>query len=168
MPKTLVWDGEGAVGRWRARQPELTLDCQGFRGVLGVKVYICKPADPEAKGMLERFHDYLERSFLPGRSFTSPQDLNIQLAGFLVRANARKMRVLGCRPGDRVAADREAMLPLPPVAPEVGWRFIRKAVDDRVDLLIRTLWVPVVSFPTRVERRGLSDRLLPVVRGRPR
>jgi hypothetical protein len=32
------------------------------------------------------------------------------------------MRVLGCTPGDRVAADRAAMLPLPPVRPEVGWR----------------------------------------------
>jgi hypothetical protein len=39
-----------------------------------------------------------------------------------VKANARKMRVLGCTPGDRVAADRAAMLPLPPVPPEVGWR----------------------------------------------
>ncbi|QHE73290.1 hypothetical protein [Rhodococcus sp. WAY2] len=46
VPKTLVWDGEGAVGRWRARQSELMLDCQGFRSVLGAKVYICKPADP--------------------------------------------------------------------------------------------------------------------------
>ena len=24
VPQTLVWDGEGAIGRWRARKPELT------------------------------------------------------------------------------------------------------------------------------------------------
>ena len=30
VPKTLVWDGEGAVGRWRARQPELTSDSRWF------------------------------------------------------------------------------------------------------------------------------------------
>src|SRR5215208_4056641 len=30
VPKVLVWDGEGAVGRWRARRTELTADCQGF------------------------------------------------------------------------------------------------------------------------------------------
>lgn len=81
VPRALVWDGEGAVGRWRARQSELTGDCQAFRGVLGAKVVICKPADPEAKGMVERLHDYLERSFLPGRSFRSPADFNTQLAG---------------------------------------------------------------------------------------
>ena len=121
VPKLLVWDGEGAVGRWRPKESALTTECQAFRGVLGTKVYVCKPADPEAKGMLERFHDYLERSFLPGREFTGPEDFNTQLAGFVTRANARKMRVLGRAPNDQITADRAAMMPLPPVPPEVGW-----------------------------------------------
>jgi transposase len=30
--------------------------------------------------------------------------------------------VLGCRPADRIEADRAAMIPLPPVAPVTGWR----------------------------------------------
>lgn len=122
VPKLLVWDGEGAVGRWRPRESALTLECRAFRGVLGTKVYVCKPADPEAKGMLERFHDYLERSFLPGRTFTGPEDFNKQLSEWVAKANARKMRSLGCAPNDRIAADRAAMIPLPPVAQEVGWR----------------------------------------------
>ena len=84
VPRTLVWDGEAAVGRWRARQSELTQDCQAFRGVLGAKIYICKPAGPEAKGMLERFHDYLERSFLPGRRFIGPEDFSAQLSSHAV------------------------------------------------------------------------------------
>ena len=29
VPRVLVWDGEGAVGRWRARQPELTAPSPG-------------------------------------------------------------------------------------------------------------------------------------------
>jgi len=122
VPRVLVWDGEGAIGRWRARQPELTAACHAFRGTLAAKVVICKPADPEAKGLVERFHDYLERAFLPGRVFTSPADFNAQLQQWLVRANHRQHRVLGCRPVDRVAADTAAMLGLPPVAPTVGWR----------------------------------------------
>ena len=117
VPRTLVWDGESAIGRWRRGTSELTQDCQAFRGILGVKVYICKPADPEAKGMLERLHDYLERSFLPGRSFASPEDFNTQLAGWLGLVNGRRRRVLGCAPTDRITADRQAMLSLPPVAP---------------------------------------------------
>jgi transposase len=122
VPRTLVWDGEGAVGRWRAGKPELTGDCQAFRGTLGVKVIICKPADPEAKGLLERAHDYLERSFLPGRQFAGPADFNAQLAGWLAVANTRAKRVLGCAPADRITADKTAMLTLPPVAPATGWR----------------------------------------------
>jgi transposase len=121
-PRALVWDGEGAVGRWRRRAPELTQQCHGFRGTLGAKVVICKPADPEAKGLVERLHDYLETSFLPGRGFTSPGDFNAQLQQFLARANTRHHRVLGCRPADRIDADRAAMLTLPPVPPATGWR----------------------------------------------
>jgi transposase len=122
VPRVLVWDGEGAIGRWRARQPELTGACQAFRGTLGTKVVICRPGDPEAKGLVERFHDYLERAFLPGPVFTSPSDFNSQLQDWLVRANHRQHRVLGCRPADRVEVDKAAMLCLPPVGPSVGWR----------------------------------------------
>ena len=122
VPRVLVWDGESAVGRWRAGRSELTNECQAFRGTLGTKVIICRPADPEAKGLVERVHDYLERSFLPGRSFTGPADFNTQLAGFVRHANLRIHRVLGCAPTERISADRAAMLALPPVAPTVGWR----------------------------------------------
>jgi transposase len=135
-PRVLVWDGEGAVGRWRARRPELTGSCQAFRGTLAAKVVICKPGDPEAKGLVERFHDYLERAFLPGRVFTSPTDFNTQLAAWMVRANHRQHRVLGCRPADRVQADKAAMLALPPVGPSIGWRSSTRLPRDhyvRVD-----------------------------------
>jgi transposase len=130
VPRALVWDGEGAVGRWRAGKPELTGDCQAFRGTLGVKVIICRPADPEAKGLLERAHDYLERSFLPGRRFTGPGDFNAQLAGWLAIANGRPKRVLGCAPAERIAADKAAMLALPPVPPVTGWRSSARLARD--------------------------------------
>ena len=121
VPRVLVWDGEGAIGRWRAGRAELTAECQAFRGVLAAKVIICRPADPEAKGLIERSHDYLERSFLPGRTFASPADFNAQLADWLAVVNTRPRRALGCAPVDRIGADRAAMLGLPPVAPAVGW-----------------------------------------------
>ena len=121
VPRVLVWDGEGAVGQRRRRQTVLTQTTQGFRGVLGAKVLICDPGDPEAKGLVERANGYLETSFLPGRGFTSPADFNAQLADWLVLVNQRQRRVLGCAPADRIDADRAAMLALPPVAPVTGW-----------------------------------------------
>ncbi|GAA1691066.1 transposase [Mycolicibacterium murale] len=122
VPRVFVWDGEGAVGRWRARMPELTAVCQAFRRTVAAKFVIYKPGDPGAKGLVERFHDYLERAFLPGRVFNSPVDFNTQLGDWLVIANHRQHRVLGCRPADRVEADRAAIMPLPPVAPVTGSR----------------------------------------------
>ena len=122
VPRVLVWDGEGAVGRWRAGRVELTDQCQAFRGTLGAKVLVCKPADPEAKGLIERAHGYLETSFLPGRTFASAADFNTQLQQWLAVVNARQRRALGCAPTDRITADRAAMLALPPVAPASGWR----------------------------------------------
>ena len=130
VPRVLVWDGEGAIGRWRAGKPELTEDCHGFRGTLGAKVLVCKPRDPEAKGLVERFHDYLERSFLPGRAFTGPADFNTQLQGWLQLVNTRPRRALGCAPTDRIAADLAAMLALPPVAPVTGWRSTTRLARD--------------------------------------
>ena len=122
VPRVLVWDGEGAIGRWRGGRSELTRECQAFRGTLGVKVLVCRPVDPEAKGLIERAHDYLERSFLPGRTFGSPAEFNAQLADWLAVVNTRPRRALGCAPADRITADRQAMLALPPVAPTTGWR----------------------------------------------
>jgi transposase len=130
VPRTLVWDGEGAIGRNRGGRVELTGDCQGFRGVLGTKVIVLKPAEPEHKGIIERAHDYLERSFLPGRVFTGPGDFNAQLQAWLATVNTRRRRVLGCAPTDRIGADLAAMLPLPPVAPATGWRSATRLARD--------------------------------------
>jgi transposase len=91
---------------------------------------VCKPADPEAKGIIERAHDYLERSFLPGRSFAGPGDFNTQLGKWLAVVNTRHRRALGCAPTDRIGADRAAMVPLPPVAPITGWRATTRLARD--------------------------------------
>ena len=130
VPRVLVWDGEGAVGAYGGGRNKLTAECHAFRGTLGAKVLILRPRDPEAKGIIERAHDYLETSFLPGRSFTGPADFNSQLAEWLERVNRRPRRALGCAPCDRIVADRQAMLGLPPVPPATGWRISLRLPRD--------------------------------------
>jgi transposase len=122
VPRVLVWDGEGAVGAYGGGRNVLTRECQAFRGTLGTKVLVLRPRDPEAKGIIERAHDYLERSFLSGRTFASPADFNAQLQAWLDLVNQRIRRALGCAPIERIVADKAAMLTLPPVAPATGWR----------------------------------------------
>ena len=115
VPRELWWDNEAGIGR-RGR---LTDPVTALMGTLGSRLVQLKPYDPESKGMVERANRYLETSFLPGRSFTSPQDFNHQLVQWLPIANARRVRVLDGRPVDFLDADRAQMLTLPPVPPTV-------------------------------------------------
>ena len=109
---------------------KLTVECQAFRGALAARVLVLRPRDPEAKGIIERAHDCMERAFLPGRVFTGPDDFNTQLQAWLDLVNQRRRRALGCAPVDRVHADTAAMLPLPPVPPATGWRISTRLPRD--------------------------------------
>ncbi|GAA1894441.1 IS21 family transposase [Streptantibioticus ferralitis] len=131
VPRMLVWDNEAGIGRGR-----LTSEFAAFAGLLATKIYLCRPRDPEAKGLVERANGYLETSFLPGRHFSGPDDFNTQLAGWLKVANRRVHRTLGARPADRWEADRAGMLTLPAVDPPTWWRFATRLGRDhyvRVD-----------------------------------
>jgi transposase len=168
VPRVLVWDGEGAVGQRRRRQTVLTEAAHAFRGVLGAKILICDPADPEAKGLVERANGYLETSFLPGRVFASPADFNAQLGDWLALVNQRPRRVLGCAPADRIQADRAAMLPLPPVAPVTGWRsWLRLPRDHYVRLDANDYSVHPAAVGRRVEVAADLERVRVWCDGRP-
>jgi transposase len=124
VPRQLVWDNEGGVGKYRGhgRPPALSRQFAEFRGLLGCEIVVLPPREPEHKGIVERNNDYLETSFLPGREFSSPADFNVQLGEWTLLANSRFKRVLGCAPADRIGADRAAMAPLPPIAESsLGW-----------------------------------------------
>jgi transposase len=167
-PKALVWDNESAVGQWRAGRPQLTEAMNAFRGSLGVRVIQCRPADPEAKGLVERANGYLETSFLPGRSFVSPQDFNAQLEGWLDRANQRMHRRLQARPADRIDADRQAMVALPPVAPVTGWRLsTRLARDHYVRVDANDYSVHPAAIGRRVDIRADAEHVEVACDGKP-
>ena len=105
-----------------------------------------------SKGLIERAHDYLERSFLPGRAFVSPADFNAQLAAWLALVNTRPRRALGCSPAERITADKAAMLGLPPVVPETGWRaWTRLARDHYVRLDSNDYSVHPAAIGRRIE-----------------
>ena len=131
IPRMLVWDNEAGIGKGK-----LTSQFAAFAGLLAVRVHLCRPRDPEAKGLVERANGYLETSFLPGRTFSGPDDFNTQLAGWLQIANRRIHRVIAARPADRWDADRARMLPVPPITPPHWWRFTARIGRDhyiRVD-----------------------------------
>jgi transposase len=155
-----VYDGEPAFSTRRDGRPVLTEAFQVFRGTLGMGAYICKPADPEAKGLVERANRYLETSFLPGRSFTGPADFNGQLAGWLERANGRVHATLRQRPIELLAADRAAMLRLPPVLPDPSLRLtVRVGRDHYVRIGTCDYSIHPHAIGRRVEVRVTLDHV---------
>ena len=133
LPGTLVWDREGALHGGQGRPTDAFA---AFCGELAVGWHFCAPANPEAKGLVERLQGYLETSFEPGRSFVGPEDFQAQLDDWFTKANMRTHRSLRCRPIDRLAQERTAMRALPDEPPEVDERFVVRVAPDpyvRVD-----------------------------------
>lgn len=127
VPKRLLWDNEAGIGRGG----RLAEGVAGFCGTLGTRLVQAKPYDPETKGIVERANQYLETSFLPGRTFTCPADFNDQLAGWLdSHGNHRQVRATGARPVEAIGADRASMGPLPPVLPVTGQRWTTRLGRD--------------------------------------
>jgi transposase len=118
VPKTLVWDNEAGIGQHH----RLTLGARSFAGTLGTRIWQAPPRDPETKGVVERANQFLQTSFMPGRTFTGPADFNAQLAGWLPGANTRLVRATGQRPVTLLGVDVAAMTALPPVAPQLSWQ----------------------------------------------
>jgi transposase len=122
VPRTIVWDGEGCIGQWRRGKEVFTDDFQAFRGTLGAGARLCKPNDPEAKGVNERGNLYYETSFLPGRRFCDVSDFNEQITTWSKRANRRVHATTRRVPAEMIYEDRGAMLAFPPVMPDPSFR----------------------------------------------
>lgn len=164
VPRRLVWDNEAGIGRRNV----LAEGVPGFTGTLATRIVQLKPFDPESKGIVERANQYLETSFLPGRTFTSPADFNEQLADWLPRANSRTVRALRARPVDLVAGDRAAMLSLPPVPPAAPFAHqVRLPRDYYVRVLGNDYSVDPVAIGRMVDVRADLDHVRVGLQGRP-
>lgn len=118
VSKSLIWDREAAIAPKGRPLPPV----QAFAGTTATRMVIAPARDPEFKGMTERNNGYFETSFLPGRSFASPDDFNTQINTWITeRANQRLVRSLGDRPVNVVGRDLAAMTPLPPSPPVTGF-----------------------------------------------
>lgn len=128
LPRTLVWDREGALHAGQGRPTDVFA---AFCGQLKLGWRFLEPRDPQSKGVVERLQGYLETSFEPGRSFVGELDFQEQLERwFAERANARFHRTLRCRPLDRLAQELEAMRPLPERLPDVDRRLVTRVAPD--------------------------------------
>lgn len=128
LPETLVWDRQSGLHAGGGRP---TVEFAAFCGALRVGWHFCEPRDPQAKGVVERLQDFMERSFEPGRRFANELDFQLQLdAWFDTRANPRMHKTLRCRPIDRLAEERTVMAALPATPPDVDRRWVLRVPPD--------------------------------------
>jgi transposase len=127
LPQTLVWDRQSGLHAGGGRP---TVDYAAFCGALRVDWHFCEKGDPQAKGVVERLQDFIERSFEPGRCFANELDYQLQLdAWFDERANPRIHKTLRCRPVDRLLEERAVMAPLL-AAPDTDRRWALRVPPD--------------------------------------
>ena len=127
LPELLVWDREGCLHAGKGRPTETYA---AFCGQLPVDWLFCEPADPQAKGAVERLQGYLETNFEPGRRFANHLDFQGQLDDWFLKANARTHKTLRCRPVDRLVEERGVMRPLPEQQPDTDRRWVLRVPPD--------------------------------------
>jgi transposase len=102
LPGTLVWDRQAGLHAGDGRPTEAFA---AFCGQLRVGWHFCDRGDPQAKGVVERLQDFIERSFEPGRVAANELDYQLQLdAWFNERANPRVHR--RCVAGRSIGSSR--------------------------------------------------------------
>ena len=127
LPQTLVWDRQAGLHATGGRPTD---DFASFCGQLRVDWHFCDARDPQAKGVVERLQDFMERSFEPGRTFANELDCQLQLdCWFDERANARMHKTLRARPIDRLIEERAVMAALP-APPDVDRRWVLRVPPD--------------------------------------
>jgi transposase len=133
LPRTLVWDRQAGIHGHGGRPSEAFA---AFCGQLRVGWRFCEPADPQAKGIVERLQGYAETNFERGRRFANELDFQDQLDAWFQKVNVRTHKTLRARPVDRLADELEVMAPLPTVMPDCARRWVTRVAPDphlRVD-----------------------------------
>jgi transposase len=127
LPQTLVWDRQAGIHGHAGRPTDAFA---AFCGQLRVDWHFCAPADPQAKGAVERLQGYAETNFEPGRAFANELDYQEQLDGWFARVNGRTHKTLRARPVDRLTSELEVMAPLPAQMPDTSRRWTMRVPPD--------------------------------------
>jgi transposase len=106
----------GGAGADAVIAPEMA----AFARSLGFAFLAHRINDPNRKARIERPFAWVESNFLPGRSFTSFDDLNAQALRWCIEvANAKPKRSLGMAPEAAYVMEKPHLASLPAVLPAV-------------------------------------------------
>jgi transposase len=127
LPKLLVWDRQAGIHGHGGRPSDAFA---AFCGQLKVGWRFCQPADPQAKGAVERLQGYAETNFEPGRVFANELDFQDQLDAWFTKVNARTHKTLKIRPADRLGEELRDMAALPEHMPDTARHWVTRVPPD--------------------------------------
>ena len=162
LPGELVWDRQAGIHGHAGRPSDAFA---AFCGQLKVSWRFCEPADPQAKGAVERLQGYAETNFEPGRRFANELDFQDQLDAWFVKVNARTHKTLRARPADRLLEEQQVMRALPAAMPDTSRRWVTRVAPDpylRVDTNDYSLDPALVGrrVEVRVDQRHVQAAVL--------
>jgi hypothetical protein len=161
LPEKLVWDREGAIHAGGGRPTDAFA---AFCGQLGVGWVILEPADPQAKGILERSHRFMRSNFEPGREFANHLDFQNQFDAWCDRVNERVHRTIRAVPFERLAEEQRRMRSLPDQLPDVDRRTVMRVPQQPYLRVDRNDYSVAPAFAgRRVELRVSQSEVTAVV-----
>ena len=128
-PRCIIDNSSVLVAHGSGPDADIAPEMERFGHVFGVKFIPHAVGDADRKAKMERNFSYVERNFLPGRTFTDWQDLNEQAKRWSTEvANQKVKRSLGMSPEAAYLMEKPHLHPLPPYIPPV-YQTLYRTVD---------------------------------------
>ena len=122
--RVIIDNAKCAIVKACQNDPEVQRSYADCAEGYGFRIDPCPPHDPQKKGIVESGVKYVKGNFLPLKEFRDLVDLNAQARRWVMEeAGLRRHGTTGEAPLSRFAVEQAVLLPLPPVAPDLGvWK----------------------------------------------
>jgi hypothetical protein len=128
-PSCIIDNTSVIVAHGSGPEAEIAPEMERFGQIFGVKFIPHAVGDADRKAKMERNFFYVERNFLPGRTFTNWHDLNEQARRWCMEiANQKVKRSMGMSPEVAYLMEKPHLNPLPPYLPPV-YQTLYRTVD---------------------------------------
>jgi hypothetical protein len=160
-PTCIIDNTSVLVAHGSGPQAEIAPEMERFGQIFRVTFIPHAVGDADRKAKIERNFFYVERNFLPGRTFTDWKDLNDQARKWCIEiANQKIKRSLGMSPEAAYLMEKPHLQPLPPYLPPVYQTLDRTVnVEGYVQVDTNRYSVPQRLIGKEVEVHKLWDRV---------
>ncbi|MBC8459370.1 MAG: helix-turn-helix domain-containing protein [Deltaproteobacteria bacterium] len=125
-PRCIIDNTSVIVANGSGPDADISPEMERFGDIFGMKFVPHRIGDADRKAKIERNFFYVEKNFLPGRTFSDWHDLNEQATKWCIeKANQKPKRSLGMSPDAAYLMEKPYLNPLPPYIPPVYKSFYR-------------------------------------------